>query len=278
MITQRGDSLPPDDIFQKIKEILASFRPVHISAKNIQISFLNGNKAFSCNLKGDVARVNFDLTKIEGETDQENVKKIVDMYKDEGYTFIEDNAHRLIEEIEQSEMEHREILGFFKGKLSDEDFKILRLSAYIKTNFDRHKPIDESIRELTARFGDRGKTISHLYSSGYFESHFKPLYEALSESEDFKPEQYLGVFDDLVRDFPYAIFVSKYTSEEELETRIRNTMERNKKYGMKILKIHGIGKENVEKIKRTIVKFSSDTNIRINYVERKYIIDVSIGL
>ncbi|MCX6704774.1 MAG: hypothetical protein NT162_00335, partial [Candidatus Woesebacteria bacterium] len=53
--------------------------------------------------------------------------------------------------------------------------------------------------------------------------------------------------------FPFAIFVNRSMSINELKSTIETKIKINKKYGIKSLNIHAIGTDNIQKIKTALV-------------------------
>jgi len=116
-----------------------------------------------------------------------------------------------------------------------------------------------------------------LFSAGYFESLIKPIYKELEKEDDFHISQFLEIFDKIVKESPFAIFVNRYMDKDELLSKIRSQITKNRKYGIKFLNVHGIGAKNVKTIREALYELESDEGIEVkNVQERANIIFVNI--
>lgn len=109
-----------------------------------------------------------------------------------------------------------------------------------------------TLSDIIARFGERGKNICNLYTAGYFDSQIKPLYEEVGTSDLL---QFNQIYEQIVTESPYAVFIHAEMSVKNVGETVKQKMEISKKYGIKYLNIHGIGKDNVDKITILIKEF-----------------------
>jgi hypothetical protein len=96
---------------------------------------------------------------------------------------------------------------------------------------------------------------------GYFDSFIKNFY-ALLESEN-RTQDFLKVFDDFVTQQPITYFVNQYRTQEQVNEDLMEKIVRNKKYGIKKLNIHGIGEQNIKKIKEFIKLIENSQDVKI---------------
>lgn len=171
---------------------------------------------------------------------------------------IEDNANKTLEDFKQidGQSENRDLLEYFKGKLPAKDIEILRASLYLKNVYERGEAVSHLKQDIMNRYGDRGKNISNLCSAGYFTSQIRPLYEEMYAQPSFSPENFLKVYEIIITESPYAVFINNRMSEENVKEGVFNKINIGKKYGIKYLNIHGIGKDNVEKISNLLKKLT----------------------
>ncbi len=264
-------------LFDKIKDLLSSFQPVKIQGP-VTIAFLSGNKFIDFRPEKKEQKIVIDLSRAESQAQIDKVKEIAKDLREDGQLFLESEPKKTLEDIESSVEQHRQVLSFFKGRLLPEDYKILKLAAYLKSRFDRRLPIDELLQQVYARYGQRGKNICNLYSSGYFENSFIPFYEKMQQSSNFSFTNFQSSFDMLVTDCPFATFVSKRTTKAELAAEIRMKLEKNRRYGITELNIHGISLENIEKIRSVLPVFESDPLLKISHDESNGFIRVHIEI
>ena len=134
-------------------------------------------------------------------------------------------------------------------------------------------------KDLIKRFGDEGRIICNLCTSGYFDEggYIKQLYGEMSASSDFEPAKFRGEFKKIVTLSPFAEFVYKDMSEEELAGEINQKLSTYQKYGIKFLAIHGIGKQNVEKIRKIVYELEEQNpDLKPKIAQEENIIQVTI--
>ncbi len=195
------------------------------------------------------------------------------------YVVFEEGANKIVEDIQKKDAEFRKI-GFFKDKLSPSDYAALEASVYIQSVFEEGKDISKFKLQLIERFGSRGNTICNLYGTGYFHNLIRPLYDQLAVESDFvNIEDFRKIFDKLIEEFPFAIFVNRAMGVNDITTEIENKIHKNKKYGIRTLNIHGINTTNVKNIRDTIGQLEEEGKIRIkSVVEKHKVILVSIEI
>lgn len=233
----------------KILDKLRSIAKIDLSGlKNFKIHILNNNSSKTTiikNSKINIVQVNIgELNKTALKELEQVINEVVN--KDSGLV-IEDNSQKLLQDFQtiDSKTHTQKEIEYFTGRIPQKDIEILRASIYLKSVADKGDSVHELKADIIARFGERGKNICNLYSAGYFDSQIKPLYEEVGSFDLLKFHQ---VYEQIVTESPYAVFIHSGMSDKEVSNVVKNKMEISKKYGIKYLNIHGIGKENVDKI------------------------------
>ncbi len=191
------------------------------------------------------------------EGDEQKLKKIIrEAVEKEDKIVLEDNAKQLLDSFESEEKsdEYVKIIEYFRHKIPSTDLEILRASIYIKSEYDKGKPIRELKSDLVFKYGERGRNICNLCSAGYFTSYIKPLYEEMSTQENFTTQEFADVYKTVIKHSAFAIFVNSQMSQKDLDKEIIKAMEFNKRYGIHHLNLHGIGVANIVKIQEASVK------------------------
>lgn len=188
----------------------------------------------------------------------------------EDIPLLEKNSKDRIEDIElkESEDKTKALLDFFRGKIPDDDFAILRAAIYIKKRFNEGAPHSEIYAlkgEVMAEYGARGRKINNLLSSGYFESMIMPIYKEMASHPEFTHEEFLERYHLIIEEEAFAIFVQGWMAADELAPKIHKKIKRNLKYGVNFVTIHGIGGECIENIKDIL----SDIEINYPVIKRK---------
>ncbi|MEE8403261.1 MAG: hypothetical protein V3R93_05875 [Candidatus Hydrothermarchaeaceae archaeon] len=131
--------------------------------------------------------------------------------------------------------------------------------------------------DIIKKHGKRGLNISNLCSAGYFETMIRPLYEEMKKDPDFSNEKFMEKYDIIINEEAFAIFVSGSMSVDNVKNAIQQKIERNLKYGVKFVNIHGIGKGNVEKIREALSYIEGIySNINKTLEEKENIIFVKL--
>jgi len=155
--------------------------------------------------------------------------------------------------------ENTPVLSFFRGKISDEKFTLLSAALYLRTVY-RSGDFEKSghlKQQIILRYGKEGSSVSNLCTAGYYESNIIPLLTELEQNRGLLSKDFESIYDDLVREFPIAVFIHQYMSIDDVKEGILSKLERNKKYGINFLIIHGIGETNnkvIEEVVSSIVE------------------------
>lgn len=240
--------------------------------KNFTVKLINNNS-----IQGLIHIENKTVFVNVNAVDKNDIPQVQALIKkavsEEGLILIEDKSKQLVDEITIFEKTSHslDLVEFFKGKLSSVDLEILRASLFVKDVYDKGGQVGDLKRSIIIRHGDRGRNIVNLCTAGYFHSIIKPLYLEMVSQADFTSEKFLGTYNTIIMNYPFAIFVSSSTSIASLEAEVERKMEINKKYGINNLNLHGIGEDNIEKITHIIEKFKAKFTHRPTYEsERRY--------
>lgn len=239
---------------------LSSLIKIDVSSlKNIilKINIGSNNKKIINNGKIVVVNVNkFD------NKGQELIKEILRGEVEEGKLLLEEDSSKLIEEVKaiESKGDNKSILKFFEGKIPASDQEILRASFIIKEIYEMHSPVSNLRDDILQRYGKRGINISNLCTAGYFSTLIKPLYEEMSRLPNFSIDKFRERYNVIVEQYTFAVFVSNRMLPAETKQKILEKIELNKKYGIRQLNIHGIGKSNVIKIQEVLYEIRTNIN------------------
>lgn len=170
---------------------------------------------------------------------------------EESRPVLEANASNIIHEISELSTD-KELLTYFEGKIPQSDIPILRACLFIKDLHERGEPVEDYLSDVRYRYGQHGANIANLCSAGYFETYIKPMYEELSTRPNFEAHMFTENYKLVVDTAPFAVFVSRTDSLAQLQTQIIQKIEFNRLYGLRKINIHGIGRENVQKIEELL--------------------------
>lgn len=222
-----------------IKIDLSHFIHIHINK-----SPTNNQNTYNLDETNKSLEVYYDKIPTEKK---EDFKQIIQSYVSEGNKLLEKETSKLLYQLYEYNKKSPDnvILSFFRPIIPPNDFEALESSLYLRYVFRQNKDIKKLKTDIRKRFGDRGNNIANLCTAGYFENFLMNLYN--SSQEKFK-ELYEVIIDKSI----VAVFVYGEMRQEDITSQIKNKIEISKKYGIKFIHIHGIGRNNITKIKECI--------------------------
>jgi len=165
---------------------------------------------------------------------------------------LEDYALSVVEDITKTEQdiqnEAPQTFEYFEDKIPSADLPILRAALYIRSVHQRGLQVWQMKSDIMERYGTRGANIANLCSAGYFESQLKPMYEELATRPNFSRQLFIDNYNVIVDSAPFAVFIGRSRSVDNLVKEVEQKLQINKKYGIAQMNIHAIGAENVHKL------------------------------
>lgn len=244
------------------------FRDI-LSHNNITFFNFSRNTNETVEVK-DGNKLVIDLSKAT-EEEKKLVKNILDSrVQSENEAFLMDHSSEKTLKIKLSlpHGESEELLKFYKDKLKPEMYKALEASIIVKNAFEREEDISEMKRDISEKYPTFGNNLCNLVTRGYFNNHFKELYQSMLEDEEFDINVYQRKVEKIVKSLPYTVFITRYKSYDELSGEVRFKLDRLKKYGTGKLLLHGLGKENVNTTITILEEYKEEdhlnTQIEIN--------------
>lgn len=220
---------------------------------NIQIN--NNNSSKQIYYSEDETSTFINLKKFL-PTQKRKIGELLREAQNEGTLILLKESEELIKDIKLTEelSDVKALLDFFKSKIPLDDYNALRGAIYIDKRFKEGAKFEEIYRlkgDVARKHGGRGLKICNIYASGYFETMIKPLYEELSQ-QGFNNMDFMHKYNIIINEEAFAVFVSGDMDGNEVKTSIKMKMSRNLKYGRRDVTIHGIGRNNAEKIREAI--------------------------
>lgn len=146
-------------------------------------------------------------------------------------------------------------LEFFREIIPIDDFNALKMSLFLRYQDSKHKPIGYLKEDIISKYGSRGGNISNLCSARYFEEEFKPLYNEISR------EKFNEYYEAVVMEKAKALFVSSKHDINKLEIDFLTTLNKAKRFAMKLFKIYARGKQNISLIRRFVGKIDKADDV-----------------
>ena len=232
--------------------------------ERINIKVLSDNKKHE--ITNNYTTLNLNIETLSPEQNKAFAEYIsaLKSSKEQNYIAMESKSYSVIEELYKINPDFKAI-GKLANVLLPEDYGALEDAVYIKYlgEKSRFSEISERKKQIRYEYGERGNTITNLYTAGYFHGIFLPLYDELLKDPN-NSDEFKLIFDRLIRDFPLAIFINTNMGLEEVKTTMKNKILKNQKYGIRKLHIHGINKQNCDNIKEAIRLLEDEKEIIFN--------------
>ena len=232
--------------------------------ERINIKVLSDNKKHE--ITNNYTTLNLNIETLSPEQNKAFAEYIsaLKSSKEQNYIAMESKSYSVIEELYKINPDFKAI-GKLANVLLPEDYGALEDAVYIKYlgEKSRFSEISERKKQIRYEYGERGNTITNLYTAGYFHGIFLPLYDELLKDPN-NSDEFKLIFDRLIRDFPLAIFINTNMGLEEVKTTMKNKILKNQKYGIRKLHIHGINKQNCDNIKEAIRLLEEEKEIIFN--------------
>jgi len=101
------------------------------------------------------------------------------------------------------------------------------------------------------------------FLDGHLDEYLKPLHNVIFEhfdgNEEVVKDRFLKMYENIIVGLPFTIFVNQNMNEQKIIEQIKL----KRRYGQKQIYIHGINKENIERIKKVIKKLEKDKQFSI---------------
>lgn len=254
-----------DFVFDKLKTIFEGKFGDIFSNNKITLFDLSRNKTEILELK-EGNKLVLDVSKANGQEKKLIKEKIIDsVVQQQNETFMSYSSVQKTEKIRLNLPvgEDEELLKFYKDKLKVDMFKALEASFVVRNVSKEGQNITELKRDIARRYPNFGNNLCNLVTRGYFDNHFRDLYNSMIEDQDFDINLYQRKVEKIVQSLPYTVFVTRFKNYDELSSEVRLKLEKLKKYGAGRLLIHGLGRENVSTTINLLEECKDDKSITI---------------
>jgi len=240
--------------FGKLKEI------IKINIKNsFNIIIVNKPDIDQKSILSDKNKtVELNYPKLTGEERKLLGSSLRKGIKDKELNLLETDSNERVKDIkEKFNLKcNKDILDFYRGKISPEHYKALEASLYARSYFKLGQSILDMKKDIRNKFGEDGNNICNLCTTGYFEGYIKEAYEEMQSSPDFSIIKWQDYFQIIVRTSPFAIFVHKEMSENELSGKILFRLKTYKKYSYETLIIWETELKDLNEVEDKILEFN----------------------
>lgn len=196
-------------------------------------------------------------------TDPKIVEKIFDKlekYKDQESLPVQ-VVHKDLEnsyfEYEDLSIEQNSNIKKLKEILPIEDIRCIIMARRVKRAYDKNNPDARTLHnDLNSNYPEKGSRIFNLIGGGYFDEMLIPFIEIYkTEYGNEYVEKYREFFNNTIHFFPLAVFVGNTKTEETIEEELRARLQLK---DIPFVRIHAIGKNNIEKVEHIVEKLDVD--------------------
>lgn len=188
---------------------------------------------------------NFTINMGDTKDKQEVVRQIQEVFQKlpEGERILNDGTTDLLSRLyayNGDRKDDEKVLAFFHDIISKEDLGILEASLFVRYQFQKKNDREyaKSLKsDIYEKFEERGAFLCNLCNAGYFEEFFIPLYNE-------NPKGFREKYDSFTNNYRFAIFINHNMDTTDAFYKIKHHIEAAKRYGIKTLNIHAIGKKN----------------------------------
>jgi len=211
-------------------------------------------------------KLSIDVSKAT-ENEKKVLKEIIDeKIQEEDETFLTKGSNDKTKQIKRNLLNTADdvVLSFYKDKIPYDMYKALEISLIVRNAFRNGEDIIELKRDIAWKFPKFGNNICNLTTSDYFHEYFQELYEAMKQDPNFTLKDYNQEVERIVIELPYMVFINRHKSLEEFAGQVKFKIDKLKRYGASKLKLHALGKDNVERAEKIAYLYREDKDISVD--------------
>lgn len=203
-----------------------------------------------------------DLASIDESRRAEALEHVMTNYEEGGEIFKVPTYEekKAIEATDTSRIE--ETLEFFRPIISNRHHRILEAALYLREAWEQDRDVPSKKRDIVEKYGPDGRYIANLCTAGYFDEgrYFRELYSEMQEEDDWKEGDFRDVFEEIIKNQPFTVFVSRAQSADDVVIEVRAKLRKYERYGVDVnfIDVRGIGEDNRETIADALERLEED--------------------
>lgn len=183
---------------------------------------------------------------------KEELRQVLLEYHERGLPLLTDKSAGLLEYVRHHQEEGKEVIDALHGIIRSEDILALRASYILRAKYKSGEDIQNLRDDIIRKYGERGRKLTNLCTSGYVDDAILPTYKAMRKAPEFKVQDFITFFDVFVDESAFAVFVNSSMTAEGTSTEILKKLERNRSYGKYYVHVHGLGLQIVKTITKAV--------------------------
>lgn len=225
---------------------------ININIDNRKIEIGNSSITFGDQKINDPKIVDDILNKLAEYKDKDSLPcQVIHKNLDESYI-----------DYEKLSIDQKDSLKKLRIVLPTEEIECILMARRVKLAYDK-KNIELAKglhKQLLDKYPDKGNKVYNLIGGGYFDEMVIPFIDIFkSQYEDKYVEEYRNFYYDIIKFFPIAFFVGNGTSDSQIIEGINERL----KLKIPFIKLHAIGKTNIQKIEAVIEQIKLPTGCSI---------------
>jgi len=172
---------------------------------------------------------------------------------------------------ENVSIQEKQSLSLLKENLSSEEIECILMARRVHLAFNKNdKDLAKNLLEqLEKNYPSKGKKVFNLIHAGYFDELIIPMISICkAQYSTNSVEKFREFYNDILKFFPTAIFVSNNVDEESIKKEI---LKRLRLKRIPFIKIHSIGQINVEKVEKVISSLKEEKKGKFSITDNRFV-------
>jgi hypothetical protein len=163
----------------------------------------------------------------------------------------------------------QETLSYFRSILPEHYTDTLEAALHMRKQEAMMDDVPEGWardrrRDIAEKHDGETYQLINLCSAGYFDEgrYLRQLYEEMREEEDYKEGDYAEVFEQIIVQRPFTIFISSSQQASDVKREIYSTVQNRKRHDVNVefIDVRGMGKENRQKIQDAVERIAEEAS------------------
>lgn len=218
---------------------------INVNVDNRKIEINNSSINFGDQTINDPKIVDKILDKLCEYKDKDSLPAQI-IHKDLNKSYIE---------YEEITLKNKEGIQKLRTVLPESEIECILMARRVKLAYDK-KDIElakKLKKQLLDNYPEKGNKVYNLIGGGYFDEMIIPFIDIFKSQYDEKyAEKYREFYFGIIKFFPLAVFVSNFTSKDQIIERINERLQ----LSVPFIRIHAIGEVNINKTEEAIEEIS----------------------
>ncbi|MFZ2641644.1 MAG: hypothetical protein WA117_11650 [Verrucomicrobiia bacterium] len=232
-------------------------------------SFLNFSLNIDRSIHADGATLIVNPDKLSGKQKRGLKQLLREHGLSDGGAIVETRSAKTVEEVLEVLPEIEDQSKLLRQIIPPEDIPLLNACLFLRERFKKGACVEGLKSQIMRVYGMRGGNFANLCSTGYLETWFLPFYEELQRSDPLEAKaKFQTHYRAIVNELPWTEFVSIRSNRKKVTGEIIEKMKLNLQNGVRHMNIHGLGPENVKKVRSILPEVQKQTGAEAVRIEQ----------